>query len=63
VKSIRASATETGNPAIRDHPPVSKQEQTAKSLGEFNALSDEAHIGTGAAHFQRDVATPERINR
>jgi hypothetical protein len=63
VKSIRPTATDTGNPAIRDRSPVSKPDQTAKSLGEFNALSDKAHIGTGATHFQRDVGTPERIHR
>jgi hypothetical protein len=63
VKSNRATATDTGNPAVRHRSPASKPEQTAKSLGEFNALSDEPHIGTGAAHFQRDVGTPERFDR
>jgi len=63
VKSTRSTATDNGNPAITYRSPVSKPEQTAKSLGEFNALSDEPHIGTGAAHFQRDVGTPERFDR
>ena len=63
VKSIVSTATNTGNPAEMDRSSVSKPKRTAKSLGEFNALSDDAHIGTGADHFQREVATPVRIHR
>lgn len=63
VKSMPSTATDIGNPASRDRPPVSKPERTAKFFGEFNALSDGAHIGTGAAHFQREVVTPVRFHR
>ncbi len=63
VKSLLSPANGNDNPTIRDRSPVSKLERTAKSLGEFNALSDAPHIGTGAAHFQRDVGTPERFHR
>ncbi len=63
VKSIRAMASGTGNRSARDRSPVSRPERTAKYLGEFNALSDAPHIGTGAIHFQREVGTPALFNR
>ena len=63
VKSAPSTATDISNSASRDRSPVSKPERTAKSLGEFNALSDGLHMGTGAAHFQREVGTPEQIHR
>ncbi len=63
VKSTRSMTVDTHILDAWDRPPVSKRERNAKYLGKFNALSDAPHIRTGAAHFQREVGTPERFHR